>query len=477
MHNFYQNLKIIPIFLIVGLSLSYFHLERLHDKYWGSESKVPQGTIFAVQTVEHNIAAASFPYTIANLLKNKRYQDITPYMYTAYTLTGFAVTTCASGSTKLMCIDEEIIEFTKNKRWINSSNIENLIKDADFNILTSNHMAGIDWQYNKPKDHSIINQKFEPLGDVIGRIYYVRSPRPSLNEQIISWVSDFFISQSTDKKYYGSIVISYLLASFLMWLFSIFITKLRRDKKFIKIQNQELEDKKVLLENEKKKLNDEYINTQNNLKEAIEKTNILKSESLELHKKTKEINADSAEYLKYWNDAQESLKQEESKVQIQKNKLAILEKEKATVKIKSSNLKAQKSIGKKSVDQQCFAHFIDGLNTYSLHNVLYHEKVIKNDIENAIKEGISLSGVVSTLSDILKTYNRKEAEGSMQIIEKIKTIPDLYHNKGRSKIRVYFLSNSGRITIVGIWSINNAPHYSDSKNWNVLHSRCSSYKD
>jgi hypothetical protein len=334
-------------------------------------------------------------------------------------------------------------------------------------------MAGIDWQYNKPKDHSIINQKFEPLGDVIGRIYYVRSPRPSLNEQIISWVSDSFSSQSTDTKYYGSIVISYLLAAFLMGLFLISITQLRRDKKFIKIQNQELEDKKVRLENEKEKLNDEYTNTQTNLKEAIEKTNILKSERLELHKNTKEINAESEEYLKHWTDAQESLKQVEIEVQILKNNLAIAEKEKETVEVNSLNLKAHKNIVKKSLEQQCFSHFIDGLNTYSIHTILYHEKVIRNDIKNAIKEGISLSDVESTLSDILKTFNRLESDKSSQYIQQITTMPmPLFHNKSK-KIRVYFIYNSGHITIMAIWSANTAPHGKEHKNWNVLRSRCS----
>ncbi|MBT1444873.1 hypothetical protein KJI95_10095 [Shewanella sp. JM162201] len=208
--NIFSSILLLPILLAM-----YLHTQNVHEKYWGDKSRYgkEQGTIYAVQTVELSTAAAGYPMNVARLLAQGDLEEIQNFVNTGYGLFGFAVTRCGAGSTKSTCVDETILaKTTPWDHWINDGNISQLIKNSDYSVLTNQHDAGIDWSYKAPKYDDIIDREFEPAGDIIGRLYYIRKPKPSYWEQLYKFVvKDMLNGTSSDTKYYLPILFSYLM--------------------------------------------------------------------------------------------------------------------------------------------------------------------------------------------------------------------------------------------------------------------------
>jgi hypothetical protein len=127
--------------ICITFVLWFLHISKVHDDYWGGKGKNPQGTIYAVQTVEANIAAASLPYAIASIIKEGKFERLPNYLNISFGLTGYAVTTCEDGSNSDTCLNETLVGVTES--WfVKKDDIPRYIEDADFNTivyLDSNH--------------------------------------------------------------------------------------------------------------------------------------------------------------------------------------------------------------------------------------------------------------------------------------------------------------------------------------------------
>ena len=316
-------LNSIVVFIVILIAiLSWFSaINKNYQKYWGHEAIIGknQGTIFAVQTVENNIAAAAYPSVIAELLYEGDINSIHPYMSTFYGLGGLAVTICDKGSTKDHCINEKPVSYTRSW-WMNNNNVSQLIKNSDFSILTDNHEPGIDWRYKAPKNHQIIDLDFEPEGNIIGRLYYVRNERPTLSRQLTDWFKAGFQTTSTGNKHFTALSIAY----FFSLLFSLlclnyvrlfYINKLKYKKK-----NTELQIKY------------DEVNSEVNKKDAEIKEHEGKEKSLQ--KSLDKKQAENEKIQNDLNDSKDTIKIFEEQVDAENDPI---EKEKKQIELKKLN--------------------------------------------------------------------------------------------------------------------------------------------
>lgn len=468
---------------------SFFHLKTLHSQYWGEESQTPQGTIWAVQTVEHNISAHAYPFTIAKLLNQNRFSEIEEYMYSSFTLTGFAVTTCNEGSSESDCINEKVVAYTKNNNWITDSNIKSHLLKSDFNLLTDSHGPGVDWKYTSPKNHTKIDLKFKPEGKIIGRIYYIRRPSPLFTTQLRNWaVNDFFISSSTDKKYYFQIALMHTFGWLLISILALYAHSALQQKNKIQVKKQALEDKNKFLTAELNRTLSANISKQKEIDSIKEKeTEVIKlisnkekeNEDLKLKLKDVEEGTDLWEELvnkeDFLNKEIHTLqaKNELQRAQLveQKSKFSDSKRYQQQLESQIKNINEHGSKRKKTLEEDCFYHFIDGLNTHCPFIVEYHGKVISEDIGQLVKQNYDISTVEATLSDVLNTFRGMSSNNTNQDIEKLKGFKkNIFHNK-RKNVRIYFTGDNDLIHILSIWSADVAPHKSTDKKWSVLQSR------
>ena len=461
--NLYKSTRFTVVFTTICITfvLWFLHISKVHDDYWGGKGKDPQGTIYAVQTVEANIAAASLPYTIASIIKEGKFERLPDFLNISFGLTGYAVTTCEDGSNSDTCLNETLVGVTES--WfVKKDDIPRYIEDADFNILTDNHALGIDWSYKAPKVDKIIEHAFNPEGNVIGRLYYLRWDRPQLHARIKEWVTqDYLWSSSGEKKYYGSITLSYL---FFMCLFIVFQTIIY--KKFIETKKLKLEKKDIesryndaiterhTLESDKNHLSTErerlLIVRSEKEKEIEEIKNRANDDKQEISNLEAVLEEDSKK-LEEYEDIKTKLETTESKLKYRTEKLKDAEDEVDRLnKVKESSSK------KSSQEEKLFQYFLDGINTLSRHRVIVLDEVFSKDMPTFLKHGLGLDRLKGLIERLVKTdLKNGDFRTTYETLKNGKF--KIYHNK-KSGVRIYFTLKDGCVTVAGIWSADDAPH-------------------
>ena len=375
-------LAMLPI-ILAGIGIT-FHLRDVHEDYWGYKGKTPQGTIYSVQTVEHNLSAAFMPFTIARLLNEGRDSEIESYLTGTFGLTGYIVTRCDLPSTSDSCVNEKIIASTQTW-WLQESGLSKKLEHNDFNILTNQHTPGIDWGYSAPKDESIIDQSFAPLGDVIGRIYYIRNQKPPFNSQLRNWffVDKIFNSNSTDRKYYTAIIAAYISAGIVFSFVLNILLTMRLKQKRNQVENRYL---RVSLEET----------------EEVKKNLALKIGNLERTRLTLLDDNEAAEELIDETNLQVSTKIEalaatelalqevKTELEIQKSKADEYKKKLVTRRVRQST------------EEVSILNFLDGVNTLSKARISFSEEILSDDLPRLISQGIEMARLKNAVAKLVQ---------------------------------------------------------------------------
>ena len=474
--NQYKLTQILTIFITISVTviLWYVHISKVHDGYWGQKGKIPQGTIYAVQTVDANIAAASLPYTVASIIKQRDFEQLSDFLNISFGLTGYAVTTCGLGSKSNTCLNETLVGVTES--WsVKKDDIPRYIEDAAFNVLTDNHAPGIDWSYTAPKIDKIIDHAFNPAGNVIGRLYYLRWDRPELHKRMSTWLTrDRLWSSSGEMKYFGAISLSYLFFMCLFIFFQIIIYKKIIETKKLNLEKNDFENRyndaiteQHALESRKNKLSFERESLiqvkREKEKELQEIKNREKNDKQEISDLESIIESDSKKIVEY-----EKIK---NKLKITENELEHQTKQANDAELEVERLNREKETYSKktSQDEKLFQYFLDGINTLSSHKVIFLNEVFNKDIPGILKHGYVLGRVKIIVERLVKTD--LQGGGFWTTYELLKSGKSkIYHNK-KSGVRIYFTLEKNYVTVVGIWSSDDAPHDNGNPKMSELNRR------
>ena len=472
------------LILVIAFFLSclwlYQSLVNTHNDYWGDKGQSPQGLIYAVQTVEANIAAASLPYTIAKIIKAGKFDQLPDFLKISFGLTGFAVTTCDEGSNSDTCLNETLIGVTES--WfVKKDDIPRYIENADFNILTDNHAPGIDWSYQAPKIDNIIDHAFNPEGEVIGRLYYLRWDRPSFKTRMWEWVTmDYFSSKSGEKKHFGVLLYAALMFFFInlavFFITNLFIktAKIREERKDLENLYSEALTEQRELKSDKKQFSSEL---ELLLQEAKVKTKEIKNLTQHNNDLEAVVEADARDIeevnvtKKQLEKVQDELDVINNKLKNTENKLEEKIKDEANLVIEIEDFKKKNdSNGKKNTqEQKLFQYFLDGVNTRNNHRISFLDQVVSEDIIGIVKHGISIDRVIKVVQRLVKTdLKNNDVRTTYEILKSGKF--RIYHNK-KNSVRIYFTLEKDEVNLVGIWSSDDAPHENRDQKMSELNRR------
>lgn len=158
--------------LLTGL---FIYTSIQHHRYWN-------GTIQRVQTVDFNILSHLLPYKLSAAMLKQDDQEIEKIINSNYGLSGIVVTSCQEETT--YCFNQKILYVTKsNRSWKQNLTIEGLINHP-YDILRDPPPFATESAYSNPRqlDRKATGKVNE--GKIIGRVYYIRQPSPTLTQKL-----------------------------------------------------------------------------------------------------------------------------------------------------------------------------------------------------------------------------------------------------------------------------------------------------
>ena len=160
---------------LLGLGLSFYD----HHRYW-------KGTIKAVETTELNILSHNLPTKLSLLVKNQDTEEINQVFDSAYGFIGLVITDCQSLATE--CDEEILYQAKMNKGWKKNFNSKAL-QEFPYDPLFDPPPLKTEGNYDHPYDHQRNPTGETNQGEIIGRVYYIRSIPPTFWEGLINWGS------------------------------------------------------------------------------------------------------------------------------------------------------------------------------------------------------------------------------------------------------------------------------------------------
>ena len=160
---------------LFALWLSYYD----HHRYWN-------GTIKAVQTTHLNIFSHTLPTKLSLLVKNQDKEEIDKVLNSAYGFIGLVITDCQSLKPK--CEGDILHQTKSDKGWGKTFDAKPL-NEFPYDPLVNPTPLKTEGNYDRPYDHERNHTGQVNQGEIIGRVYYVRSMPPSFFEGLQSWLS------------------------------------------------------------------------------------------------------------------------------------------------------------------------------------------------------------------------------------------------------------------------------------------------
>jgi len=244
----------------VGIGLGWIAIMQIHTNYWGGPERTgkEQGTIYAVQTVESNVAFSSFAFKASYLINSGNTHEIQTLLNSAYGLFSFVVTDCKK---KIGDCENEHILFKTNYSvdnkskswWLDKYFIKTKkYKESLYDFLRSPAPVFQETGYEAPKNatrKTLLKKGHPQLEDeIIGRIYYVRRNSRSFSEQIAYWWHQDLSPTSTDAKHYSKVLLEFIFFSV---IFSFFLARYEYNLRVsndneIALKDKSLEDERKL---------------------------------------------------------------------------------------------------------------------------------------------------------------------------------------------------------------------------------------
>lgn len=160
---------------LFALGLSYYN----HHRYWN-------GTIKSVQTTQLNIFSHTLPTKLSLLVKNQDKEEIDKVLNSAYGFIGLVITDCQSLEPKC---DGDILHQTESDEGWGKTFDAKPLNEFPYDPLVDPAPLNTEGNYDQPYDHERNYTAQVNQGEIIGRVYYIRSMPPSFFEGIQSWLS------------------------------------------------------------------------------------------------------------------------------------------------------------------------------------------------------------------------------------------------------------------------------------------------
>ncbi|WP_148293464.1 hypothetical protein, partial [Picosynechococcus sp. NKBG15041c] len=311
MLNPYQTIARLTACLIASFGLGTVFNYKVYDSYWN-------GTINRVQTVDFNILSHTLPTTLSHLLIEGKNLEIQNILDSNYGLFGLAITN--SDVTEVLYHTSDRESYSWSEQLSNPSNLLN--SSSLFSNLRDPIPTNPDWTYPHAYALEIDNGKLTNSGEIIGKLYFVRSRPPTFNKEILKFIQSFWRDSSRYQTYRAT-YISFLLSGL---LFFIFIEAIISKQKKITIVKQELQSKedeyKAIKENYTKRINlikKDNLKSENIIQGLKEEINSITSKNTDLISKIKDNqdkNIDLKEEIDFlYEENQKIIQQKELEIQ------------------------------------------------------------------------------------------------------------------------------------------------------------------
>ncbi len=227
MDNLILSLKkrfFVPAVLALALLVWLLLSQAFYRSYW-------EGTLERVQTVDFNLLHHTLPTTLSQLIIADRDDLVQSVLDANYGLFGLAITD-PSGSSIIYSTSKGSAEKSWQK-YLSPEGLASLKEPADW--LADPPPLEAQWQHLGPRLPEATKAAERPEGNIIGRLYYLRSEPPSFIEDLGSFLAGGFLERSGSAR-------GYLFAFLITMSFSLVIVLLiwlRR--RGLRLKQQELE--------------------------------------------------------------------------------------------------------------------------------------------------------------------------------------------------------------------------------------------
>jgi len=240
MDRFILSLKkrvLLPTVFALGLVVWFVLCQAHYVSYW-------EGTIYRVQTVDFNLLHHTLPPTLSQLVIAGRDDLIQKVLDSTYGLFGVVVTD-PSGQAVLYRTNKVY----HRQSWQNLVAPEYLNRQTEpYDLITDPPPLTPFHEHKSPRASAASPVLTKPMGRVLGRIYYVRSPPPSFLEDITGFLTTGFLELSGAKRGYLFITLS--TAGFSL----VFVLLVLLRRRGLELRQKELEHRERELEIKQKAL-------------------------------------------------------------------------------------------------------------------------------------------------------------------------------------------------------------------------------
>jgi FtsZ-binding cell division protein ZapB len=244
-------------------SLSVVYLT--HKNYW-------EITIYRVQTVDFNILSNVLPSKLSTQLLTNDRKGLQSTLDSNYGLFGMILTDCKSD--RIDCPQQKITYASKttvqttpdgNQKLVPGSGYPGIwakkftdidkpaqLLSGDFLLLRDPIPNNQEWKFESSHAKERISSGLQNPGKIIGRVYLLRSNRPSFISEIQNWLQNpWKVSRST--LVYNAITGTALLTGIIVWLLSelAYCSQKKADRIKLESEKQVGEATKIKLEAEK----------------------------------------------------------------------------------------------------------------------------------------------------------------------------------------------------------------------------------
>ncbi|MEB3146535.1 MAG: hypothetical protein VKL02_10410 [Cylindrospermopsis raciborskii 1523720] len=198
---------------------------NIHNYYWNK-------TIFQVQTVDFNILSHTLPTKLSYVMIKQNQEEIQRTLDSNYSLFGLILTD-ATG--------KNIISYSgKNSStpisWKAALNPEEL-KNYPYDLLLDPPPIFPQWLYANPLATERTATKFINQGRIIGRIYYITTPRQTFKDDLIKWISN----PSSNSSWIESYAVTIIATIVMIILMTLEHTLAREREKKLQENNRKLQ--------------------------------------------------------------------------------------------------------------------------------------------------------------------------------------------------------------------------------------------
>ena len=380
-----------------------------YNNYWDK-------TIFRVQTVDFNILSHTLPTKLSYALIKEQPEEVQRTLDSNYHHFGLIVTDTSG---------QKIIAYSgkgsdKPLSWKAALDPQQL-KNHSYDVLLNPPPLFPQWTYAHPYATERSATDFTNQGRIIGRVYYVRGVRPTLQKDVMKLLKNPFSESSRIQTYSTS-----LLGTFFIWgILEFILYRKRVESKKAQEKEEELINNNQILQvqlaerinelqlfqkqrdNERnefeKEANDLRISNEKLETEIVTLTNSIKilsanTNSIQLQNELQEAQEQSQQNLKQKQQYENHIKQHENHIKQLTQKLQVIHNQ----QVEASQQNEQKNNELQELQQQ-------------INEIEDARNLAKSQLESLQKKEETYQKIVESLQEKISQQNSREQELTMQL--------------------------------------------------------------